>query len=140
MAAIAFFVEKISFQFPHPRKTSNWITRVCSLEKKQIKSLSYVFCSDSFLNRLNKDFLDHDTLTDILSFDSSEEPGVILGEIYISVPRVRENAKKFNQPFETELRRVIIHGLLHFLGYKDKTPTQKAQMRRKEDACLSLWK
>jgi probable rRNA maturation factor len=140
MASIEFFVEKISFQLPNPRKTSGWLALVSLKEEHRIESLSYIFCSDSLLARMNKDFLNHDTLTDILSFDYSESPGVIQGEIYISVPRIRENARKFQQPFDKELRRVMVHGLLHFIGYKDKTATQKRQMRSKEDACLSLWK
>lgn len=139
MASISFFSEKISFKLSNPRKTANWLKRVCIQEKHQLQTVDYIFCSDDYLKGLNKRYLNHSTYTDILSFDYSEDDH-ISGEIYISIKRVRENASKYKQPFEFELRRVIVHGLLHFLGYKDKSPSQKAQMRRKEEGCLSLWK
>ena len=136
---IRFFSELPDFKSPYPRKTSGWLKSICLHEHCSLDSIAYIFCSDELLLSLNKEFLKHSTYTDILSFDYSEK-GVLSGEVYISIPRVRENSLKFNQPFEVELRRVIVHGLLHFLGYKDKSPRQKAQMRRKEEACLSLWK
>jgi rRNA maturation RNase YbeY len=138
-AKIQFFSEIQDFKFPYPRKTATWLKAVARREHQALESLTYIFCSDAYLLSLNKQFLKHSTYTDILSFDYSGE-GAVSGEIYISVPRVRENATKFKQEFEVELRRVVVHGLLHFLGYKDKAPRQKAQMRRKEEACLSLWK
>lgn len=138
-ASIEFFSAYPRFKLPHPRKTANWLRAVCLNERKVAGPLTYVFCTDEYLLSLNKKFLRHSTYTDILSFDSSE-PGLVSGEIYISIPRVKENAIKFNQGFEVELRRVMVHGLLHFLGYHDKRPEQKAQMRQKEEACLSLWK
>ena len=139
MASISFFSEKIPFKLSNPRKTSNWLKRVCIFEKQPLDSVEYIFCSDDYLLELNKQYLNHATYTDILSFDFSEN-GHMSGEIYISIRRVRENASNYEQPFEVELRRVMAHGLLHFMGYKDKSATQKAQMRRKEEACLSLWK
>ena len=139
MANIHFFSEKIPFKLSNPRKISNWLGRICENEGKSISSLSYIFCSDEYLKVLNKEYLNHTTYTDILSFDSSDGTS-IEGEIYISIPRVRDNAKTFNQTFDQELKRVIAHGLLHFFGYQDKTIQQKAQMRIKEEACLSLWK
>lgn len=139
MATIKFYSEQIPFKLPNPRKTTNWVKNVCLQENHKIDSLTYIFCSDEYLRVLNKQYLNHSTYTDILSFDYSDSRK-ILGEIYISIPRVRENAKNFQQSFNVELRRVIIHGLLHFMGYNDKHSTQKAQMRRKEEACLSLWK
>lgn len=139
MATIKFYSEKIRFKLPNPRKTTNWLKNVCLQENHKLDSLTYIFCSDEYLRVLNKQFLNHSTYTDILSFDYSDSRK-ILGEIYISIPTVRENAKNFQQSFNIELRRVIIHGLLHFMGYNDKNSTQKAQMRRKEEACLSLWK
>ncbi|NOT75229.1 MAG: rRNA maturation RNase YbeY [Cyclobacteriaceae bacterium] len=139
MANIHFFSEGISFKFPHPIKTAKWLKKVASKEGRNIESLTYILCSDDFLKSLNKQFLNHSTYTDILSFDTSEGDR-IEGEIYISIPRVRENAKKFGQSFDQELRRVVVHGLLHFLGHQDKTIQQKTQMRIKEEACLSLWK
>jgi probable rRNA maturation factor len=139
MASIRFFTEGITFNLSNPRKTSNWLGKIALSEGRPVESLTYIFCSDKYLLSLNKKYLNHSTYTDILSFDFSE--GVqINGEIYISIARVRENSKLFDQPFEQELKRVLAHGLLHFFGYKDKTPQQKAQMRIKEEACLSLWK
>lgn len=136
---IAFQSEGIIFRFQKQRKTATWLKAVAKDEGKVIESLDYIFVSDAFLAKLNKKYLDHDTYTDIITFDYSERKGPIIGEIYISIPRVRENAKKFKQPFDRELRRVVVHGLLHLLGYGDKTPRQSTQMRRKEEACLSLW-
>jgi len=140
MATIQFFAEKISFRLSQPRKTSLWLQSIARHNGFKIDSLVYVFCSDAFLGKMNKDFLGHSTLTDIISFDLSETKGMVIGEIYISIPRVKENARKFNQPFESELRRVLVHGLLHFMGLKDKSAAEKAQMRSKEEASLSLWK
>ncbi len=139
MPQILFHSERISFKLPNPTKTAKWLIAVARLERRSIASITYVFCSDSRLGKMNKQYLNHSALTDILSFDYSESDE-IQGEIYISIPRVIENSRKYNQSFETELRRVLAHGLLHFLGYKDKKPSQRAQMRIKEEACLSLWK
>ncbi|MBL7850479.1 MAG: rRNA maturation RNase YbeY [Cyclobacteriaceae bacterium] len=138
MPDISFPSKGISFRLSQPRKTKTWLSRIAEEEGRTIESLTYVFVSDSFLSKLNYEYLRHSTLTDILTFDYSEGKAVI-GEIYISVPRVRENARKYQQPFDTELRRVMAHGLLHILGYKDKTSGQSSRMRRKEEACLSLW-
>lgn len=138
-ARVQFLSELKDFKLPNSRKTAHWLVSVARKEHRALDSLTYIFCTDHYLYSLNKQFLRHSTYTDILSFDYSEQDA-INGEIYISVPRVRENAQKFKQDFETELRRVVVHGLLHFLGYQDKSPRQKAQMRRKEEACLSLWK
>ncbi len=139
MPEISYFSQIPSFKIPNPRKTTAWLKKICASEKRRLHSLTYVFVPDSTLLGMNKQYLNHNTLTDILSFDLSENHK-ISGEIYISVERVRDNAKSFQQPFEHELRRVIAHGLLHFIGYKDKTRSEKAQMRSKEEAYLSLWK
>ena len=139
MAKIQFFSEKIPFKLPNPRKTAQWLNKISLIENRPIESLTYIFCNDSFLIDLNTKYLRHKDYTDILSFDYSTDEN-ITGEIYISIPRVRENSHKYNQLFETELRRVLAHGLLHFLGFNDKSISQRAQMRLKEEACLSLWK
>ncbi len=139
MSSISFFSEKIAFKLSSPLKISNWLKGICIREKCSLQMVNYIFCSDEYLRVLNKHYLHHSTYTDILTFDFSEDDS-IHGEIYISIKRVRENARKFKQPFELELKRVIAHGLLHLLGYQDKSSSQKAQMRRKEEACLSLWK
>ena len=138
MPEIAFLKKGIAFRFVGAKKTSKWLTRIATAENSKLDSLTYIFASDPFVAGLNRKYLRHNTYTDILTFDYSER-GSITGEIYISIARVRENAKAFNEPFTRELRRVIVHGLLHLLGYDDSTPRLAARMRRKEEACLSLW-
>ena len=136
-AAIHFFKQGTTFELPRPRKTAKWITKIIESEQGIAGELNYIFCSDKYLLGINQQFLNHDTLTDIITF-GLDDPHQVSGEIYISIPRVRENAKTQNVPFHDELDRVIIHGVLHLLGYSDKSPRKKALMRKKEDACLSL--
>jgi len=100
-------------------------------------SFTYVFCSDDHLHQMNQQFLDHDTLTDIITFDLSENDNTLAGEIYISIDRVKENAAKFKVSYTDELHRVIFHGALHLCGFKDKKDADKKVMRQKEDECLS---
>lgn len=138
MGSIAFFYEGIDFKVPKPLTTKSWIQKVIKKEKQNLSSLSYIFCSDEFLSKLNQDYLKHSTLTDIITFNYSKKADFIEGEIYISIPRVKENATLFKTEFQDELHRVIIHGVLHLLGYRDKKPSEKALMRKKEEACLSL--
>lgn len=138
MPEFSFPVKGISFRLAQPGKIKQWLLEIASAEGREIESLTFVFVSDAYLAKLNQQYLHHNTLTDILTFDYSDG-GPVVGEIYISIPRVRENARSFGQSFDTELRRVMAHGLLHILGYKDKSPRQTAEMRRKEEACLSLW-
>lgn len=139
MAQINYFSRGLSFKLKHPRKTSVWIRKTAAEEKCSIKELNYIFCSDEYLHDLNVRFLNHDTYTDIITFDNSEggEDG-LEGDIFISIDRVKENAQKLGVPFDEELHRVIIHGVLHLIGYSDKSAAAKASMRRKEDAYLSL--
>lgn len=134
--AIQFSSYQTRFKLSNPKKTSTWIEKVVKAERSNILSLSYVFCTDKYLLGINQQFLDHDTLTDIITFDYTEKGRGIEGEIYISVPRVRENASKLGVEFQTELHRVIIHGVLHLLGYKDKTAKAKAEMRSLEEKYL----
>jgi rRNA maturation RNase YbeY len=136
--AISFFEEGIYFKLPQKRSTSSWIQSAIEAEKRKLQSLTFVFCSDVYLLGLNKQYLRHNTLTDILTFSLSEKEGVIEGEIYISIDRVKENAVKFNTTLDEELHRVMIHGVLHLIGYKDKGPADRALMREKEEAYLSL--
>jgi probable rRNA maturation factor len=140
MSSVHFFYNEVRFKLKNPRKVSSWIKRVVEKEGASIKEINYVFCSDSYLLTLNQGFLRHNTLTDIITFDNSEEQSVLEGEIYVSIERIKENAKEYEVPFEDELSRVMIHGVLHLLGYKDKKPSEKALMRKKEEACLSLRK
>lgn len=137
---VSFIKHKVRFQLTDAKKLSGWIDSVAKKEKYKVASLTFVFCSDSYLLNMNKDFLNHDYLTDILTFDLSEKKNVISGEIYISVDRVKENALAFKVPFKTELHRVIIHGVLHLMGYSDKGKANTLKMREKEDRCLSLLK
>jgi rRNA maturation RNase YbeY len=136
--AIGYFSQKRSFRFHHPKKTSAWLTTIAKREKTSIGDIQYVFCTDNFLLKLNQRFLGHDTFTDIITFDYSTGTS-LAGEIYVSVERVKDNARLLHVAFDIELRRVMAHGLLHLVGYNDKAPAQKAQMRKKEEACLSLW-
>lgn len=98
----------------------------------KLTSLNYIFCTDKFLLNINRKYLDHDDYTDIISFDLSSDKGEVEGEIYISLDRVKDNAKKFGRSFKEEVARVLFHGALHLCGYKDKTKSQKKQMREKE--------
>lgn len=132
---IEFFSET-EFSLPDPDKHAEWIKAIIETAGFSLGEITYVFCDDDYLHKINVDFLNHDTLTDIISFDYSLGKQVN-GEIYISIERVKENAEVFNEPFERELKRVIIHGILHFLGYKDKTPKEEAQMRSKEDEAIA---
>lgn len=116
---------------------SLWIKEVVTKENLELGELSYVFCSDDFLYDMNVAYLDHDTLTDIITFDY-RVGDVLSGEIYVSVDRIKENAKEFSVPFNEELHRVIIHGVLHICGYKDFSEEEEKQMREKEDWALSL--
>ena len=136
--AIHFFCEDVDLHFTSIRKTKSWLKSVVHSEGKGLKELNYIFCSDTFLATINLQYLNHNTLTDIITFDTSEDDGSIEGAIYISLDRVRENAEEFNATFDKELKRVMVHGILHLLGYSDKTSQQKKIMRKKEDAYLSL--
>lgn len=137
---IHFHTEDIKFAFKNKTEIKQWITSVAKGKKRKVGDLSFVFCSDGFLLRLNKEYLNHDTLTDIITFDYSKDDNQlpISGDIYISIDRIRENAVKFNKSFENELHRVIIHGTLHLLGYADKTKAAKLEMTKKEDIALKL--
>lgn len=126
------FNSETSFTLKNQKKLVKWIGDVISSEGFQAGGINYIFCDDSYLNKINQEFLNHDTFTDIISFDYTlgKEVG---GDIFISIERVLENAEKFNEVFENELHRVMIHGILHFIGYKDKTKKDKTLMRTKED-------
>lgn len=137
MPAINFFEEDISFKLKNKTQLKRWITDTILAEGYRLKELNYIFCSDKYLLQINQQYLNHDTLTDIVTFDNSEKPGFITGDIFISIERIQENAMKFKVSATDELHRVIIHGALHLLGYKDKTKTAKAEMTQKEDFYLT---
>ncbi len=135
---IQFFSEDIDFTVKDKQKIRTWITETIKAEGfKRVGELSFVFCSDAYLLEINKQYLNHDTFTDIVTFDSSEDEDVIAGDIFISVERIRENASKFSVSQKDELNRVIIHGVLHLCGYYDKKKEDKALMTEKEDYYLS---
>ena len=136
---INFFSENITYKLKDKRKIQKWIKLVIEGEKKKAGDINYIFCDDAFLVEMNIKYLNHDTLTDIITFNYNEESeNSINGDIYISIDRVKENSVEYNVPFNTELDRVIIHGVLHLLGFKDKTKADKKTMREKEDNSLSL--
>ncbi len=137
-SSILFFSEGIKFILREKKRLRIWLNASIANEEKSYGSINFIFCSDDFLHQMNKEHLDHDTLTDIITFDFSETPHNISGDIYISIDRVKENAKQFNVSFVDELHRVMIHGILHLSGYKDKTKKQSLTMRAKEDYYLSL--
>jgi len=117
----------------------SFIEKRVKKEGFSIETLTYVFCSDKYLLKMNKDFLSHNYYTDIISFDLSETPGNLIGEVYISVDRVKDNAKTHGTSLKEELHRVIFHGALHFCGYKDKKPADTIKMRQMEDLWLSAY-
>ena len=135
---IRFFYEQTKYKIEYPRKTVKWIIESARRERKSVVNINYIFCSDRYLLRLNQEFLSHNTFTDIITFDDSAGKN-ISGEIYISLDRVKENSLKFNSPFQIELLRVMMHGILHLTGYSDKKPKEISMMRKKEEAYLSLW-
>jgi rRNA maturation RNase YbeY len=132
---ITFLTEDIAFELKEKLKHKAWLKNVAQTEGFKIGELNYIFCSDNYLLEINQKYLGHDTLTDIVTFDNSENPKTIEGDIFISIDRVRENAIKFDTD-ATELKRVMVHGLLHLIGYKDKDKAQKELMRNKENEHL----
>lgn len=125
------------FELVNPEQIIFWLKGVISAEKKIVGELNYIFCDDAYLHKINVDFLDHDTFTDIISFDYTQG-NVISGDMYISVERVEENAQDFNCSFRDELSRVMVHGILHYCGYKDKSTEEAKLMRSKENTYLAL--
>ena len=138
-------IPTIQFNFLEPiglrerTKLRRFLASLFKKEGKQLAELQYIFCSDDFLLEINRQYLNHDFYTDIITFDLSEKGQMINAEIYISVDRVRENAREFDSSLSQELHRVIFHGALHLCGYKDKTPTQEKEMRKMEEKYLGLW-
>ncbi len=130
------FNYETDFKLENETKISEWISKAINSENCKEGELNYIFCSDDYLHKINVDFLNHDTLTDIISFDYSVGKE-LHGDIYISVERVEDNAKDFDVSFEDELARVMIHGILHYCGYKDKSEDDAKLMRSKEDYYLS---
>src|SRR5258707_4168484 len=130
---IRFFSEEIEFKIVNPRKVKSWLVRSANRERREIADVNFIFCSDHYLLKLNQEYLKHSTLTDIITFDYSKGKE-LSAEIFISVERVADNSQKFKSGFVEELHRVMIHGILHLCGYKDKSQVDKVLMRKKEDA------
>lgn len=137
--AIHFFFLQQNISLNQRTSLKRFISNILKKEKKKLEGLSYIFCSDDYLLEINKSHLKHNYYTDIITFDLSETPGAITGEIYISTDRVRDNAATLGVTIKEELHRVIFHGALHLCGYKDKTPIDAKQMRVAEDRCLSAY-
>lgn len=135
---ISFHTEEIKFTLKNKTILKKWIISVIKKKRRKAGDLNFIFCSDDHLLGINKQYLHHDTYTDIITFDYSKEDlkMPVSGDIFISIDRVAENSKKFGKTFENELHRVIIHGTLHLLGYNDKTKAAKEEMTKEEDKAL----
>ena len=133
--SIHFYSQNISFSPPNKRKLKTWISDAITKEKKQEGNINFIFCNDEYLLQHNQTYLKHTTYTDIITFDYSEK-GCISGDVFISVERIKENAKKFDVAFLNELHRVMIHGILHLMGYTDKSKSTKLLMTKKENFYL----
>lgn len=136
-STITFFCEDIDFKLPNKATVKTWLLDVAKMHNQHISAINYIFCSDDYLLDINKTYLNHDYYTDILTFDQSEGDE-ITADIFISVDRVRENAEAFATIPDKELYRVMVHGLLHLIGFDDQTEEEKQAMRKTEEACLSL--
>lgn len=136
MESKLYFHSECDFVLDKQRLIAQWIKNSITEEKKKLGEINYIFCNDSYLLDKNISFLNHDTLTDIITFDYSEN-NVLSADIYISVERIKENALIFAVSFEEELKRVMIHGILHLVGYKDKAEKETVEMRNKENYYLS---
>jgi probable rRNA maturation factor len=132
------FSSSTSFRLTSQKRISLWLLAVITSEEKVLKEVSFNFCNDQELLKVNQEFLSHDNLTDIITFDYSDPSG-IMGEVLISTERVKDNALDFDQLFDVELRRVMVHGILHLCGYKDKSDDEKILMTKKEDFYLSRY-
>lgn len=154
--SIFFFTESVIFTLRQKNAVREWLFACVAKERKQIHAINYIFCSDAYLRKINKQYLQHDYYTDIITFASAppaemisldaareksaskKQPAVISGDIYISIDRVKDNAKQFQQPVRDELHRVMAHGVLHLCGYGDKTSAEEKKMRKMEEQWLAL--
>ena len=135
---IFFHTEDISFALDSEKKTSTWLVKLIERHNKKLGELNYIFCSDDYLLKMNQEHLNHDYFTDIITFDYCHND-VISGDLFISVDRTKENAKTFGKTESNELNRVIAHGLLHLLGFSDKTAEDIVEMRSMEEEALNMW-
>lgn len=137
-SGINFFSENCSFRLKEKKMITAWLTKIIQKSSNKTGNITFIFCDDAYLADLNKKYLNHKTLTDIITFDYVEG-NMINGDIFISIERVQENAIKYKTPFKNELLRVICHGVLHLIGFTDKNDTEKLVMRAKEQECLNLY-
>jgi len=136
--SINFFTEDTNYTIKKKTVIKDWLKSAIAAEGYLLKELNFILCSDEYLLRINQDYLNHDTYTDVITFDNSEELKTIVGDIFIGIERIKENAATFKHTVEQELCRVMIHGALHLLGYKDKTKAAKTLMTAREDHYLAL--
>ncbi len=136
---VFFFFESKNISIKNRKALKRFIESIFKRERKKLESINFVFCSDEYLLEINKQYLKHDFYTDIISFDLSVKPNNIIGDIYISLDRVRENAKILKTSIKDELNRVVFHGSLHLCGFKDKTSVEIKRMREKEEEYLILY-
>lgn len=132
------FNYETEFLFENEEGYSNWITKVIASENKKVGEINFIFCDDEYLHKINVEHLGHDTLTDVISFDYTIG-NEIHGDVFISVERVKENAIDYNVSFDEELKRVLVHGVLHYCGYKDKSEKDALLMRSKEDQKIAMF-
>ncbi|WP_286912172.1 rRNA maturation RNase YbeY [Flavobacterium sp. UBA4197] len=132
------FNYETDFELENESQYENWISNVIASEGKHEGEINYIFCDDDYLHKINVEYLDHDTLTDIISFDYSVG-NELHGDIFVSIERVKDNALDFNVSFDEEIKRVIIHGILHYCGYKDKSEKDELLMRAKEDEKVAMF-
>lgn len=137
--ALEFFYEETPDLNLNTEQYLTWLTTIITKYEMELSHLNYIFCSDEYLLNINIEHLNHDYYTDIITFDLSEEEGIVEGDLFISVDRVKENAVTNNTTFINELNRVVAHGTLHLLGFKDKTEEESADMRKAEELALSLF-
>jgi len=135
---IYFFLEEVNYNLENKRKIKEWIIKAAENEEYRVGCLNFIFTSDNVLLQLNKEYLRHFSLTDIITFDLSEKDEEISGDVFISIDRAKENARIFKVSLAEEVHRLIIHGFLHLVGYKDKTEEDKVTMRAREEFYLSL--
>ncbi|MCY1481834.1 Endoribonuclease YbeY [compost metagenome] len=132
------FNYETDFELSDETAISEWLSNVIISESKKEGDINYIFCDDEYLHKINVEYLDHDTLTDIISFDYSVG-NELHGDIFVSVERVADNAKDFNVSFDEELKRVLVHGILHYAGYKDKSKEDELKMRQKEEEKIAMF-
>ena len=132
------FNYETDFELENVEQYEDWISRIIESEGFDEGEINYIFCDDEYLHKINVEYLDHDTLTDIISFDYTVG-NLIQGDIFVSIERVKDNANDFNVSFDEELKRVLSHGVLHYCGYKDKSPEDEALMRSKEEEKMQMF-